>query len=330
MTTLCIPARRTALLATLLASALLLAAGASQAQTYPDKPIRMVVPFSAGGGSDLVARAIAAPLSKLMGQQVIVENRAGAGGTIGADAVVKAPADGYTLLYTTPGPQITNPYLMAKLPYDPVADLTPVTQVAIVPNVLVVNKKVPVQTIQELIQYAKAHPGKLNFASAGIGSSSHLAGELLKVRAKIDIVHVPYRGTALALQDLLGGNVAMAIDSIAVYRSHIESGVLRALGVATPTRSPVLPDVPAIAETLPGFDAAPINYISVRSGTPRAIVDRLNRDINTVLNSAEVRTYLQANGVVPKGSTPEAMAALVTSEAAKWKQVIQLSGAKIE
>ena len=314
----------------LLACMLALASGAAVAQTYPDRPIRMVVPFAAGGGADLVARAIAAPLAKRLGQPVIVDNRPGAGGTTGADAVAKAPADGYTVLYTTPGPQITNPYLMAKLPYDPVADLTPVSQVAIVPNVLVVNKNLPVKSIKELIAYAKAHPNKLNFASAGIGSSSHLAGELLKARAGVDIVHVPYRGTGPALQDLIGGNVSMAIDSIAVYRALIESGELRALAVATPQRSPILPNVPAIAEDLPGFDGAPVNYISVRSGTPPAIVERLNRDINAVLNSSEVRTALQANGVVPKGSTAAEMAALVKSEATKWKQVIQVSGARVE
>jgi tripartite-type tricarboxylate transporter receptor subunit TctC len=199
-----------------------------------------------------------------------------------------------------------------------------------VPNVLVVNKNLPVKSIKELIAYAKAHPNKLNFASAGIGSSSHLAGELLKARAGVDIVHVPYRGTGPALQDLIGGSVSMAIDSIAVYRALIESGELRALAVATPQRSPILPNVPAIAEDLPGFDGAPVNYISVRSGTPTAIVERLNRDINAVLNSSEVRTALQANGVVPKGGTSAEMANLVKSEAAKWKQVIQVSGARVE
>ncbi|MDZ5456814.1 Bug family tripartite tricarboxylate transporter substrate binding protein [Azohydromonas lata] len=302
----------------------------AQGESWPTKPIRLVVPFAAGGGADLVARAISGPLAKRLGQPIIVDNRAGGGGTTGADAVAKAPADGYTLLYTTPGPQITNPYLMAKLPYDPVADLIPVARVAVVPNVLVVNKDLPVKSVKELIQYARAHPGKLNFASAGIGSSSHLAGELFKARAGIDIVHVPYRGTGPALQDLLAGNVSMAIDSIAVYRALIESGALKALGVATPERSPVLPNVPAVAEELAGFDGAPVNYISVRSGTPRAVIERLNREVNAVLDSAEVRSSLQASGVVPKGSTPQEMAAQVKSEAAKWKHVIQLSGARVE
>jgi len=300
------------------------------AQSYPSKPIRMVVPFAPGGGADIVARALATPLSKRMGQPVIVDNKPGGGATTGADAVAKATADGYTLLYTTPGPQITNPYLMAKLPYDPVADFTPVSQVAVVPSVLVVHKSLPVKNVKELIQYARANPGKLNFASAGIGSSSHLAGELFKHGAKIDIVHVPYRGTGPALQDLMGGNVSMAIDSIAVYRPHIESGMLRALAVSSKDRSPILPDVPPIADDLPGFEGSPVNYISVRSGTPKEIVVRLNREINEVLKTPEVKNYLLTNGVVPKGGTPEEMAALVQSEAAKWKQVIQTSGARVE
>lgn len=170
-------------------------AGPAHAQPYPSKLIRLVVPFAPGGGADLVARALAPPLAKRLGQPVIVDNKPGGGATTGADFVAKSAADGYTLLYTTPGPQITNPYLMAKLPYDPVADLTPVTQVAVVPNVLVVHKSVPATNVKELIQYARANPGKLSFASAGIGSSSHLAGELFKHGAKIDVLHVPYRGT---------------------------------------------------------------------------------------------------------------------------------------
>lgn len=303
---------------------------AAQADDYPARPLRLVVPFAPGGGADIVARALATPLGKRLGQPVIVDNRPGGGGTMGADIVAKAPADGYTLLYTTPGPQFTNPFLMEKLPYDPVTDLIPVTQVAVVPSVLVVNKTVPATNLKELIAYARANPGKLNFASAGIGSSSHLAGELLKYSAKIDIVHVPYRGTGAALQDLLGGNVSMAIDSIAVYRSHIEAGTLRAIAVSTKERSPVLSGVPPIADDLPGFEGSPINYISVRGGTPKALVARLNREINAVLDTPEVRANLLASGVVPKGGTPEDMAAIVRSESTKWKQVIQVSGAKME
>ncbi|MDM0047113.1 tripartite tricarboxylate transporter substrate binding protein [Variovorax dokdonensis] len=314
------------------AMALLLATVAfgAAAQDYPSRPLRLVVPFAPGGGADFVARAIAAPLSKRLGQPVVVDNKPGGGATLGADIVAKAPADGYTLLYTTPGPQMANPYLMAKLPYDPTRDLVAVTEVAIVPNVLVVNKDLPVRTLKEFIDYARANPGKVNFASAGQGASSHLAGELFKQSAGVSIVHIPYRGTGPALTDLLSGQVQMAIDSIAVYKPHIDSGALRALGVATAKRSPLLPDVPPIADELKGFEAAPVNYISVPRNTPQAAIERLNREINAVLQTQELKDQLAAGGVIPQGGTPEEMAALVRSEAMKWKKVIEVSGARIE
>ena len=303
---------------------------AVQAQEYPSRPLRLLVPFAPGGGADIVARALAAPLAKRLGQPVVVDNKPGGGGTLAADLVAKSPADGYTLLYTTPGPQMTNPYLLAKLPYDPQRDLVPVSEVAIVPNVLVVPKDLPTRTIGEFIRYAKERPGKVNFASAGIGASSHLAGELFKQSAGAFIVHIPYRGTGPALTDLLTGQVQMAIDSVVVYKPHIEAGTLRALGVATPQRLPQLPGVPAIAEELKGFDAAPVNYISVPAKTPQAVVDRLNREINAVLQTPEVREQLTTSGVIPHGSTQASMIALVRTEAAKWKKVIEFSGAKLE
>jgi len=313
--------------AALLCAAIACSAGA---QDFPTKPLRMVVPFAPGGGADFVARAIAAPLAKRLGQPVVVDNKPGAGAVLGADTVAKAPADGHTLLYTTPGPQMTSPYLMARLPYDPVHDLVPVSEVAIVPNVLVVNKNLPVHSVEELIAYAKANPDKVNFASAGQGASSHLAGELFKQAAGVSIMHIPYRGTGPALADLLSGQVQMAIDSIAAYKPHIDSGALRPLGVATVKPSPLLPGVPPIAQTLKGFDAAPVNYISVPKNTPRAVIDRLNREINAVLASPELKEQFAANGVVPQGSTPEEMAVLVRSEATKWKKVIETSGARID
>ena len=300
------------------------------AQDYPSHALRLVVPFAPGGGADIVARAIAAPLAKRLGQAVVVDNKPGGGATLGADIVAKAPADGYTLLYTTPGPQMANPDLMAKLPYDPAHDLVPVSEVAIVPNVLVVPRDLPVRNLKEFIAYAKAHPGKIKSASAGQGASSHLAGELFKQSAGVFIVHIPYRGTGPALTDLLSGQVQMAIDSIAVYKPHIDSGALRALGVATAQRSPLLPNVPAIAEELKGFEAAPVNYISVPAKTPQAVIERLNREINAVLASPELKEQLAAGGVIPQGNTPAAMAELIRSEAAKWKRVIEVSGARLE
>lgn len=302
----------------------------ASAQDYPNRPLRLVVPFAPGGGADIVARAVAAPLAKRLGQPVVVDNKPGGGATLGADIVAKAPADGYTLLYTTPGPQMANPWLMPKLPYDPQKDLVPVSEVAIVPNVLVVHKDLPVHNVKELIAYAKAHPGQVNYASAGVGASSHLAGELFKQMAGVYLVHIPYRGTGPALSDLLSGQVQLAIDSIVVYKSHIEAGSLRALGVATAQRSALLPDVPAIGESLKGYEAAPVNYISVPAKTPQAIVDRLNREINAVLQTPEVRDQLLASGVLPQGSTQPRMAELVRSESAKWKKVIEISGAKID
>ena len=299
-------------------------------QNYPNKPVKLIVPFAPGGGADIVARAISQPMAQLLGQAVVIENKPGGGGTLAADYVAKSAPDGYTLLYTTPGPQMTNPYLMDRLPYNSVTDLTPISQVVFGASVLVINKNLPVNSLKELIAYAKSNPGKISFASSGIGSSSHLAGELFKSRAGIDIFHVPYRGTGLALQDIIGGNISMAIDALGAYRSSIESGHLKVLGVATSKRLGVLPGVPAIAEELPGFEGSPVTYISVRSGTPKAIIDRLNRDVNQVLKIQEVRTQLMTLGVIPQGNSSEEMQQLIRSESLKWQQVIERSGAKAE
>lgn len=314
----------------ILATFLAACAVAAYAQEFPSRPIRLIVPFAAGGGSDIVARAIAGPLAKRLGQPVVVENKPGGGATLGADLVAKAPADGHTLLYTTPGPQMTNPYLMAKLPYDPKTDLVPVSSVAVVPNVLVVHKDVPVSSVKELVQYAKSRPGKVNYASAGTGASSHLAGELFKQSAGVFIVHIPYRGTGQAVSDLLAGHVQMAIDSIAVFKPHIDSGALKALGVATLQRSALLSDTPTISEALPGFDAAPVNYISVPAKTPAPVIERLNREINEVLRSPEVKEQLSKVGVIPLGNTSAQMTSLIASESKKWQAVIRFSGAKID
>ena len=196
----------------------------AQAQTWPSSPIRLVVPFAPGGGADLMARILAEPLAKRLGQPIVIENKPGGGATLGADIVAKAAPDGYTLLWTTPGPQITNPYLMPKLPYDPFKDFTPIATVVTAVNVLVVTPSLPVKSVAELIAYAKANPGKINFSSSGVGASSHLSGELFKTMAGIEIVHVPYRGSGPALQDLLAGNIQMAIDTVAVLLPHIQSG----------------------------------------------------------------------------------------------------------
>jgi tripartite-type tricarboxylate transporter receptor subunit TctC len=308
----------------------LAAACAASAQGWPSKPIQFVIPFAAGGGSDVMARIIAEPLSQRLGVQVIVDNKPGGGATIGADFVAKSQPDGYTWLYTSPGPQIINPFLMKKLPYDPDKDLMPVVRLGTFTSVLAVHPSVPAKTVKELIDYAKANPKKLNFASAGIGSGSQLASEYFKTVAGIDIVHVPYKGTGNALQDLIAGNVQMTIDSMAALLPAIKAGQLRALAVTTLDRSPNLPEVPTLAETLAGFDASPMNYLSVRGGTPRAIVDRINQEVNAVLATPAVRERLLGIGVVVSPSTPEEIAAQVKSEQVKWKKVIEVSGAKAE
>ena len=300
------------------------------AQTYPSQPIRLVVPFAPGGGSDIIARAINEPLSRQLGQPVVIDNRPGAGATIGADIVAKSNPDGYTVLYTTIGPQITNPYLMKSLPYDPVKDLMPVAMLAELDNVLVVHPSVPARNVAELIAYAKANPGKLNFSSSGMGTSAHLGGELFKSLAGIDIQHIAYKGTGPSLQDLQAGNVQMAVDSLATLQPFIKSGRLVALGIFNTQRNPLLPDAPPIADSLPGYQASTINYFTVRSGTSKAIVERLNRDIAVVLGQPEVRNRMLGMAVTPVIETPEVLAARITREQEKWRRVIQQSGAKVD
>jgi tripartite-type tricarboxylate transporter receptor subunit TctC len=299
-------------------------------QNYPAQPIRLVVPFAPGGGSDIIARAINEPLSRQLGQPVVIDNRPGAGATIGADIVAKSNPDGYTVLYTTIGPQITNPYLMKSLPYDPVKDLMPVAMLAELDNVLVVHPGVPARNVAELIAYAKAHPGKLNFSSSGMGTSAHLGGELFKSLAGIDIQHIAYKGTGPSLQDLQAGNVQMAVDSLATLQPFIKSGRLVALGISNTQRNPLLPDAPPIADSLPGYQASTINYFTVRSGTPKAIVERLNRDVSAVLRQPAVRERMLAMAVTPVIETPEVLAARITREQEKWRRVIQQSGAKVD
>lgn len=302
----------------------------AQAQTYPNRPVHFIVPFAAGGGSDVMARLIADPLSQRLGQPVIVENRPGANASIGADYVARSAPDGLNILHTSPGPQITNPFLMAKLPYDPVKDLLPVARLGVFVNVLVVNPKLPVKNVAELVAYAKANPGKLSFASPGIGSGGHLAGEYFKRVAGVDIVHVPYKGTGAAIQDLVAGNVQLSLDSIAAFLPLIRSGQLRALAVGYGHRSSSLPDVPTLAGTFPGFDAAPMNYLAVRGGTPMDIVERLNREVNATLSVPTLRQRLLDMGVLVVPSTPDEIARQVDSEREKWKRIIETSGVKVE
>jgi tripartite-type tricarboxylate transporter receptor subunit TctC len=307
-----------------LAAAWLAAAvGAASAQTYPSQQIRLIVPFAAGGGSDILARMIAEPLSKSLGQPVVIENRPGGGATLGADLVAKSPPDGYTWLFTTAGPQITNPYLMPSLPYDPFNDFAPVAMLAKSVNVLVVTPSLPPKSVGELIDYAKANPGKLNFSSSGVGASSHLAGELFRQMAGVEIVHVPYRGTGPSTTDLLSGNVQMAIDSASTLLPHIKSGGLRGLGFATLERQPAMPELVPIADTLPGFDGSSINYISVRAGTPQPIIDRLNKEMNTVISDPAISARMTGIAIMPIVETQADLVKRIADEQQKWKRVIE-------
>ena len=313
-----------------LASLTLLGASVALAQSYPQQSVRLVVPFAPGGGSDIMARTLAEPFSKQLGQTVVVDNKPGAGAVIGADIVAKSKPDGYTVLYTTIGPQITNPYLMKQLPYDAMADLAPVAMIGQLINVLAVHPSVPARNTKDFIQYAKANPGKINFSSSGIGTSSHLGGELFKSMAGLDISHIAYKGTGPALQDLMSGQVQMTIDSLVTLLPFIKSGKLIALGVSSHERSPILPDVPPISDSLSGFESSTVNYMTVRTGTPRSIIDRLNRDMATVLRSAEVHDRFISMGILPVVETPEQLAGRIKRESEKWKHVIEVSGAKID
>jgi tripartite-type tricarboxylate transporter receptor subunit TctC len=309
-----------------LATAALLPRG-GLAQSYPTRPVRMIVPFVPGGGADLTARFVAEPLGAELGQTVVVENRGGAGGTIGTAAVAQAPADGYTLLYGTPGPLVTNRFLMANLPYDPDRDFGPVSLLTQGAYLMVVNKDVPARSVAELIALAKARPGELTFASSGIGAGSHLSGELLCMQAGIRMSHVPYRGTGLALQDVAAGRVDVSIDTYGPMIPLIEAGNLRPVAVTSARRSPELPDVPTVAETLPGFEVTVMNYLCVRSGTPRPIIQRLNQALVKVLADPALRERMRAAGASPPvSSTPEELGGLLRNEVAKWGEVIRRVG----
>ena len=301
----------------------ILCAGGASAQTYPDHPIRFIVPFAPGGGADLLARILQDPLAKRLGQPVVIENRAGGGATIGADFVAKAPPDGYTILLTTPGPQITNRYLLGKLPYDPDKDLVPVAMLVKAVNVLVVNPSLPAKSVAELIAYAKANPNKINFSSSGVGASSHLSGELFKMMAGIDITHVPYRGSGPSITDIISGNIQMSIDTVSTMLPHIKSGAMRALAVAGSERNPTLPDLPTIAATLPGFDGDSINYLSAPTGVPQPIIDRLHNELNAILTDPEVARRMIEAGLTPVVETQADLIKRVKDEQVKWKKVIE-------
>jgi tripartite-type tricarboxylate transporter receptor subunit TctC len=292
------------------------------AQAYPNRPLRIVVPLSAGA-ADTLSRTIAAKLTERWGQAVVVENRPGAGTTIGTDLVAKAPADGYTLLMATFSHAV-NATFYRKLPFDTLKDFAAVTLVASAPNVLQVNPSVPVQTVAELVALAKSQPGKLNFASAGNGSSSHLAGELFKTLADVQIVHVPYKGAAPAMTDLLGGRVEMSFDPLPSSVAHIQGGKLRPLGVTTTTRSPVLPNVPTVAEAgVPGYELNGWSGLVVHANTPKEVIAALNREIVAIIQAPDVKDRFARLGFDIVGNTPEQFQAFIEAEVVKWGKVVR-------
>lgn len=294
----------------------------AQAQDFPTQTVRIVVPFPAGGTTDILARQLANGLQQRWGKPVIVDNRGGASGTIFSEQLARMPADGYTLMLTATH-HVINPGLYKHLKYDTRTDFTPLAEVASVPNVLVVNPSFPAKTVQELVAYAKAHPGKVNFGSSGTGGANHLSGELFKMMAGVDMVHVPYKGAAPALNDLLGGQIPVMFDSVPGVLQHIQSGRLRALGVTSSRRSPALPNVPTIDEEgLKGFEATAWFGLYAPGRMDPKLRDRIAGDVLQVLNSAEIRSRFEALGAEPGTMTQAQFAAFVDSELAKWGKVI--------
>jgi tripartite-type tricarboxylate transporter receptor subunit TctC len=317
--------------AVLAASLGVLAAGDAPAQSYPSKVIKMIVPFPAGG-ADVMARLIADRLSAALGQPVIVENRpGGAGGTVGAKAVAIADPDGHTLLFTSPGPLTTSPAIYRNLDYDPIKGFAPVATIAVSPFLLVVNPAVPAHSMQEFIAHAKANPGKISYASAGAGTLPHLFGELLKQRTGIEMQHVPYRGSAPAITDLVAGQVHMFIDNTRNVLPFVQAGKLRALAVTSEARAPELPDLPTMPESGYGeFLATYWNGVLAPAGTPAAIVDKLNAAINASLTTAEVQASVAKLGMAPKIASPQQFAALIAAEFEKWTAVAKTANIKVE
>ena len=328
--------RRLALALLVQATALGMAGPAIAQTAWPTKPVRIVVPCAPGGTTDLLARALAPELSRAFGQQFIVDNRAGAGGNIGAEAVAKAPADGYTLLMGTVGTHGINRALYEKMPYDPIKDFAPVTLVASVPNVMVMNtekaRSLGINNVADFIRIAKAQPGKLNMASSGNGTSIHLAGELFKSMSGTYMVHFPYRGSGPALLDLLAGNMDVMFDNLPSSMPQIKAGKLKALAVTSTQRSAALPDIPTMeqAARLRGFDASSWFGLLAPAGTSPDIVNRIQQEVAKSLNSPAVKEKLLAQGAIPSGNTPAEFARHIDSEHRKWAQVVKVSGAKVD
>ncbi len=316
--------------AVIVASVALLAAASVQAQRYPERPVRAVVPFPAGGGTDILARLLLQKVSVRLGATFVIDNRAGAGGTIGTEIVAKAPADGYTILVASSSHTI-NPSVYRKLGYNPARDFAPVTLIASGPGLLVVHPAVPAKSVKELIALGKAKPGQLNYASAGNGTPPHLAAELFKSMAGVDFVHVPYKGNVPAFVDLIAGSVSLSFPTITSGLPPVRSGKLRALGVTSKQRSAVVPEIPTIAEAgLPGYEATTWYGMLAPAATPAGIVTRLQREMVDAIGLPDIRDKLLAQGLEPVGNKPSEFAGIISAELVKWSKVVAAAGVKAE
>jgi tripartite-type tricarboxylate transporter receptor subunit TctC len=317
---------------TLLAAiSLALGAEAVFAQTFPAKPVRIVVPFTPGGANDVIARVVAQKLVEPLGQQVLVENRGGAGGAIGAEMVVRSPPDGYTLLLANPGPNAINPLLQPKTAYDPIRDFTMITLMAVSPQVLVIHPSLPVRSVRELIALARSKPGQINYGSSGTGAITHLSMEFFKSRTKTNLVHIPYKGANVALTELIGGQVSAMFAALGSVSPMLGSKRVKAIAVAANERTPLLPDVPSMSESgVPDFEV--VNWFGIvgPAGMPRPVTERLNQAINRVVQSPDSRERFASLGFVPRGTTPEALERHVRSEIARWSGVIKAQSIKAE
>jgi tripartite-type tricarboxylate transporter receptor subunit TctC len=301
-----------------------------QAQAYPAKPVRFIVPWTPGSGTDLMARMLAQRLSEPLGQQVVVDNRGGAGGVLGTMITAQAAPDGYTIMLGTSAGMVVNPLLQSKLPYDAMKDFAPVSNVIILPQLLVANPQLPAKTMKDLVALAKAKPGWLSAGSSGVGTPNHLGTELLKSLANVNILHVPYKGGAQALTDVMGGQIHMAFSSVPAMIPHLKAGRLIALGVGSAKRTPALPNVPAIGEVVPGYEYSTWYGIFVPARTPQPIVARLNSEIVKALGAPEINQRFVANGGEPAPSSPDELRRYMIEESARWAKIIKLAGIRIE
>jgi tripartite-type tricarboxylate transporter receptor subunit TctC len=312
------------------AVALMVCAGAHAQDGWPQHAVTMVVPFGAGGSADLTARILATYLQTRLGSSFVIENKGGAGGSIGAGFVAKAPNDGYTLLVGTVSSNAVNAALYTRLPYDLERDFQPVSRLVLFPNLLFVNPKIPARSVAELITYLKANPGKVNYGSSGIGTSSHLSSVMFALATGTEMTHIPFRSTSEVINNMIGGHIDLGIDSMTTTIPHARAGAVRALAVTTPQRSASMPDLPTIAETLPGYEATAWQGLFAPAGTPRPVVDKLAAEVKRILETPEVASSLESVGAEPAPMPPDAFAAFTRTERAKWKELVRIAGVRVD